>query len=370
MRHNGWIRFFFYFCLLHVDTVRGAASDAPSFAICLNGQVLRLELASKINSLFVPNLQAGYRLDVFLHLDGNVSGVKRTAFSKLEVKTYTDCSEQELQALVLNSTLSALAKVGLGNYVAGHFRVFASFATTADHVFEIIGNKSVLPIGGDFGGAVRFQRNFAMLSLLRTCMLTLADREVRDRRFYDFVIRLRDDSLVYAPWVLRPDVYAHNLMDVGVGYDGVGGFGGVNDHTMVVDRLHADHMFRSPLEDYYLASPESGTDQPRVLRNTEILLFDTAKRKGVPIKLVSLCEMPTVPIGSHQSLFWVVDSFYADLYTKEIAAKPDVYQACHPRDWLEPRHFYMHWPDGPKQGMPESHTAHRKVVCSGRHGQG
>lgn len=135
------------------------AYGAPSFAVCLNGQTKRLELASKIEHVFVPNLQAGYRVEVFAHLDASPGPVKRTAWSTLQVDTFANCTERSLASALEAATLAALeaSAGGRGRFRPANFAVHASFATPAatDYVYEIVGDKSFLPLGQDFGGADR-----------------------------------------------------------------------------------------------------------------------------------------------------------------------------------------------------------------------
>lgn len=189
-----------------------------------------------------------------------------------------------------------------------------------------------------------------MFAQMRRCLQLVGAREVRTRRHYDFVLRLRDDTLVFGPWLFDPGAYSGYFVDLP---GSVGGWQGLNDHNFVVDRAHAEPFFRYLLEDYYLENPVSGTGRPLQLggpgRNTEGMLAAAAQKYRVPTKFVSLCDMPVAPIRQLRGGAWEIDATYAELYDKEIAAKPALYKNCFLRDGLR-RTAPLRPPDLPPGG--------------------
>jgi len=51
---------------------------------------------------------------------------------------------------------------------------------------------------------------------------------------------MRDDTYVFRPFDFRPNDYYQRLSSLFVG-----GYGGVNDHNLIVDREFADKIFRN-----------------------------------------------------------------------------------------------------------------------------
>ena len=89
------------------------------------------------------------------------------------------------------------------------------------------------------------------------------------------------------------------------------GYGGINDHTMIVDREYVDSLFRGLIEDYYLDISSHGD----FWCNPETLLRRMAVYYGVKIVLVSLCNFPFIPIFKRQNdTHW---NFWGNLKNKQ-----------------------------------------------------
>ena len=79
----------------------------PRFAVCLTGQLSRLELASKISRILEPNLRAGVDVDLFLFLEKSLPGAPaKQSRPKLQLGTelYTRFSAEQLQQFVTEYT--------------------------------------------------------------------------------------------------------------------------------------------------------------------------------------------------------------------------------------------------------------------------
>lgn len=125
---------------------------------------------------------------------------------------------------------------------------------------------------------------------LRECVKWMEEIEVTQRQHYDFVMRLREDTYVFSKFYLSPKGYANKLSSLGMN-----GYGGINDHNLIVDRIHADKMFRGMTEDYYFQTGEHsshgyfwGTPENLIKRMTMFY--------GVETSLKSICLFPFATI--------------------------------------------------------------------------
>lgn len=139
---------------------------------------------------------------------------------------------------------------------------------------------------------------------------------MRTRTHYDFVVRLRDDAFVYAPWRFKPRAYAGAFVALPV----AGWGGGLNDHAFVADRSLADAFFSHVLEDYYLDNNVSGRNAPYVIRNTERMLRSVAQRYSAPVALLNLCDLPAITIKyADDPRVWRTDETYVEIYEREMS---------------------------------------------------
>ena len=89
------------------------------------------------------------------------------------------------------------------------------------------------------------------------------------------------------------------------------GYGGINDHTLIVDREYADSLFRGLIEDYYFDIASHG----EFWCNPETLLRRMAVYYEVKIVLISPCNFPFLPIFKRQNgTHW---NFWGNLKNKE-----------------------------------------------------
>ena len=70
-------------------------------AFCVNGQLARLELYSKIKNIFIPNARIGNLVHVFIYLDNEVNDVKQTYWNyDYSQSMYGSHSRKEIKAIV------------------------------------------------------------------------------------------------------------------------------------------------------------------------------------------------------------------------------------------------------------------------------
>jgi len=142
---------------------------------------------------------------------------------------------------------------------------------------------------------------------VRECMKLVAAAELRQRVFFDFVVRLRDDAFLFAEWRLAPELYADAVADIAEG-----SWGGLNDHAFVVDRAHAEAMLRGPLEDYFLHTAVTGTHWGI----NEQLLGRVAREYRIRVATLSVCQLPQISLrGLRNATHWRVQDKYAHKYT-------------------------------------------------------
>jgi len=289
--------------LLALALLAAAAGESrPRIAVCLTGQLSRLELASKVSRLFEPNLRAGLDMHVFLYLAQARPGeAPRQSRPRLQLGTdlYLSFSAEQLSSFLTEYTRSD---------GPGSFRVESALLREAQpYHYARYGDRDPLhPLDDDLTADQRFQLNFAMLAQMRRCMQMVQAAEVRERAHFDYVVRLRDDSILFDDWLLAPESYGEGLTDVEEC-----SWGAVNDHTFVVGRRHADAMFRAPVEDYYL---QNSVTKP-VFGTSEVMLLHVSLAHGVPIRTVPVCEMPLVPLrGLLNATHWRLHQMYVSHY--------------------------------------------------------
>ena len=127
--------------------------------------------------------------------------------------------------------------------------------------------------------------------------------ELDQKWFYDVVVRLREDTFAFGPWLLTPpELYRGGLSSMSMG-----NFGGVNDHNFVVARLWLDDLYRGLTEDYYFNS--SLEHEP--WGNPEHHIFQVATAYQIPLLSVGVCEQPLIPLrGLVNATHWRVHPFY------------------------------------------------------------
>ena len=304
-------------------------------AFCVTGQLARLELISKIKNIFLPNSMLGSVVHIFVLLDRNDLGVKQTfwrydysdnlygSFNASSLKRYIDdrISDQIL------SSISAQQK-GVMNRIRTHVRI----EPPAQNNFTVRGRR--IPVTNKTGPSdyfkgvtvevepaeVRWQNNMRWLSGLRECTKWVQHTELQQKWFYTNVVRLRDDTYAFAPWLLSPtEKYLGGFVSAGFGSNF-----GINDRNFVVDRKFADSLFRGVTEDYYF----NETLDLFSWNNPERRIYKVAETKGIELRNTTICEQPLLPLrGKLNKTHWRTHVPYAE----------QMHAACTGRFFLERR---------------------------------
>ena len=120
----------------------------------------------------------------------------------------------------------------------------------------------------------------------RACAQAVAADELASGRLFDLVLRLRDQTVVTAPFVLGA---AHARRKACL-VKRCAAWGGYNDKVMLIPRAHMEAALRAPAED--LVSRERAFYSRLV--NTETILKRTLEAHGVPVTEVSPRALPLV----------------------------------------------------------------------------
>ena len=294
-------------------------------AICLTGQLLRLELLSKIRNFVVYNAMAkGHKMDLFVLLDNNMEEAHQTywRYDYASESLYRNFTSKKLRMYIEKHIGEAVTRLGQLNH-QHHFQQLKPPTTSmtvrvrlqppAQTNFTAV--KGIIPVDiktGPFQGPrvegdkepaeTRFQNNMRWMAGLRECTRWMQTTEHHQGWFYDLVVRLRDDSYVFGPWLLTSEKYKGAFVTAQIAANF-----GVNDHNFVVDREWADTVFRGITEDYYFNESLDNTHWI----NPEHRIYEVAKTKNVPFRFNDVCEMPLVPLrGKKSSTHWRIHSTY------------------------------------------------------------
>jgi hypothetical protein len=282
-------------------------------AFCVSGQLARFEIVSKIKNVFVANTLIGHHVDVFILLDPDVKEVKQT-FWRFDYSTnpYNDMTSDELKKHVEELINKNLVQVGLKP--EGQITVRSRFEEPAQRNFSVRNNKypvtdktgpdheAVTKLGYE-PAAIRWQNNMRWLAGVRECVRWIQKTELEQRWFYDVVIRFRDDSYAFGPWLLNEEMYKGGFVSTifGVHF-------GVNDHNFAIDRYWADQLFRGVTEDYYF----NETLDIYSWGNPERRIYKVATTNKIRLLNTTLCEQPIVPLrGRHNETHWRLHPTYS-----------------------------------------------------------
>ena len=308
----------------HYVTEDGRASTASltaDYAICLTGQLVRLELGSKIQNLLQPNLMNGHSISLFVLLDNDVNEVKgvknsrrflpeRTLYSNYDARNLVDTISRYFR----NRNYKFSLRVRFEKPGVKEFLTYKK-----PPVFPAFQNKFVNGTLDSRAAFRRFQNHMRWQSGLRECMKWVQHTEVEQGRHYDFVMRyyillvvilivfalnictlyherLREDSFIFDKMVFDAQLFSKKLVSLDINT-----WRGINDHNIIVDRSYADSIFRGLSEDYYFNIASHG----EFWNNPESLLRNMTRYYGVESLPVSVCLFPILTIYKrHDSISW------------------------------------------------------------------
>ena len=316
-------------------TVQPRRGEKLKIAICLTGQLARLELMSKIVNIIIPNVKLGHTVHLFVLLDSDVAEVKQTFwrydYSEAPFASY---DVKKMQGYIAKKVFDAdlgnlfVSRVRLESPSQNQFEVVADFVPVEDktiaHQNTLVGaNKDGIETAAD-----RFQNNLRWMNGLRDCVKWMQAAEQEQGFFYDLVVRLRDDTLAFAPWIFEAAQLKNSLTSLSLG-----SYRGINDHNLVVDRKYADVLFRGLTEDYYF----NKTNRMVLWGNPEHRIFQVATAYRVNIRTATICKQPLIPLrSSHNSTHWLLHPAYTDKLKDACVEGFEETKGCKcERSWIE-----------------------------------
>ena len=263
----------------------------------ITGQIARLELQSKIERVVVPNLEAGHMVHLFLVLDNDIDHVHETQHYSNYIGTpFRTTNKATLRKYTRSLILSRLTETaGKGGDPASLLRVFVHIQPYRD-VYAAINGPSLMSKmwNGNWStdphrvtSEARFDANMRMLTVIRNGMRQVQEAEFQMGRFYSLVVRIRDDSYFYGPWLFTTEYQDRFTSLI------VNSFLGVNDHDFCISRSMADRFLRGLSEDYYLTFNRIG----KLMKySTEIYMKSQLNVLKVARREVDVCTLPSIPL--------------------------------------------------------------------------
>ena len=242
-------------------------------ALCIAGQVARLEVNSKIENILQWNEKNGVHIDVFLSLDP--LGV---AYSK---------DEYHVQGANLHkgSVVLRAAELKLRRWLKG---------------VAILNNTSSFRFISSHEGRQHYLDNWPLEERRDTiekhvrqfwghaeCARIIDKYELEAKLTYDAILRLRDNSIVIAPIdFLRFDFKVAS----GVFVKACAAWGGVNDKVMLLTREYLHIALRGWLEHFVFRNTGRASD----VTSPEKFLAEVLREGNVPVYTLSADELPVV----------------------------------------------------------------------------
>ena len=277
-------------------------SERINVAICVTGQLSRLELGTKIDNLVVPNLKRNLGVQLFILLDNEVTDIKVTkhperftAKSPIYGKDIKGKNMEQMIWRYVNST----------EIIDGdkRFTVRVRLEAPKRNKFVLTSNTiPVCPVGknyceyraltkrGEKSALERFQNHMRWQANLRECMKWVQAIELDEHMFFDHVMRVREDTYIFAKFILYTSSFQDSIVSLAAN-----DYEGMNDHDFIVDRKFADVMFRGVAEDYYFQEGLNSSHGEH-WGSPELLLHRMAEFYNVRVKKKSLCIFPCVAI--------------------------------------------------------------------------
>lgn len=194
-------------------TSMNRSAEHKNFAVCLTGQLVRLELGSKITNFIIPNLELGHRISLFILLDSlvnEVKGAKRVNRFDAKQALYANFTSDQLH-LWIHRHIPSHLMVNFKLYVRVEPPLSSSFPSR-DASVPVCSVKSYGDKDKDERSAWhRFHSHLMWQAGLRQCVMWAQQYEVKSREFFDFFIR-RVLLLTYFSSFLNSKINLHYVI--------------------------------------------------------------------------------------------------------------------------------------------------------------
>ena len=261
-------------------------------AICLTGQLLRLELGSKIENLVKTNIDHGHNVSLFILLDGDHKSKAVKIANRFDVDTSIYYAFNNNHSSITGSKLLEDIIYGAVLYKkptrAKAFSVKVRITMGPKHKY-----LSKFEQKEEYDRE-RFQCHMRWLMGLRDCHEWMENFELKiKKKKFHFVMRLRDDTFVYQPFVFNTAKYKGKFVSTKFN-----SWGGLNDHNLIADRSISNVMFRRMVEEYYTSKNSVILKWQKNDDSPEKYFKSQARQNGVNIYLEDVCSYPFIPIFS------------------------------------------------------------------------
>ena len=294
--------------------------SCPSVAICVTGQIARLELASKLNHLVAPHLRAGCRADLILSLTdhGNKRVNKNLATGESPISAqlhglgtinwsqwtmgnvtphenfWTDTNFHDMDCMHVERN---------GSKFVMHVDLFAP--PTVYSPDDVLARKSDKFKGEPKRMLERERMHLAQWAGLYRCMDIISTAETKLNMHYNSVIKLRDDAVVLSemrlPVALGRDLISIDMM----------AWGGLHDNFYLMGRQGANCFLRSFFNGYYSRHKQLLQVAPYNPERVALFHADHCKMNSTRL---SPCNLPILStIFSAKGNMWLRSTTYKRL---------------------------------------------------------
>mmetsp|Transcript_150968 Transcript_150968/g.267177 ORF Transcript_150968/g.267177 Transcript_150968/m.267177 type:complete len:395 (-) Transcript_150968:2-1186(-) len=262
------------------DGQAGSVAFKSKVAVCISGQIARLELDSKVRNVFIPLMEQQSLVHVFVALEaGGAKYVNPETALDAEVRFSPDDIRGRLHPF----------------YQAG------SIHPHLDHNMDISHwSRNYLATKIWVNRSMRLAGHMAQHANLKACVDLIEDHELKLGIRYDVILKLRDNTIAPKPFKLMsaPDIDRAYTQEAVLVKD-CAEWGGINDKVMVIPRRHLRTALAGPYT--VLMGVENG--DPTItslfakniaLTSPEMLYSKILKVYDVPVLHVSTNALPFV----------------------------------------------------------------------------
>lgn len=238
-----------------------------SLAVCITGQVSRMEWKSKLENVVKPNVATWPRMGIFMVLSNtNVNYVNPYKHPIVS----PECPPSGCLSTVRSDVPPGIV-------------VRETIFKERDYITDMEWAKRM----DKFDPVTNLKRqnmHLSQWSKLRVCMQLVEDVELKEHFTYEVVVKLREDSMALMPFHIPRE-----WSDKGIVTLNCNMWGGLMDGFYVLGRKWASKVMEGLSVDWYFEH-----DIPN--KNPETWLLRIVNKHKIPKLFVDRCVMPFVPV--------------------------------------------------------------------------
>lgn len=278
-------------------------AQSHNVALCVTGQLSRLELDSKIKQFILPNIARGHKIHLFMsmykHSSNRVNSeadqVQKSPNMLVNSRGQTDIDFLNASTVKRRTNAKPLVyNVSQLVAISGAYKYDVTVDLNKNRMdFHQI-HKRVASLGADKGKKIDplVRENLHMSQWINTrrCMELIEQQEVAQRSYFDVVVRMRDDVFVFEPMILPDDATDFLITPKCFTWNGL------NDAIYIIGRRWASQFFRSFAEDYYINYNQLHPENTKFNGNPEHWALHHADKYAIPRRHASMCEIPALQL--------------------------------------------------------------------------